>query len=75
METLGGTCCSSSFILGTRLTGLPLLVELLLLQVVTGGRRPTVTKGGADNIEVSEGDEAAREDIFGLSTDLGPAVE
>ena len=58
-------------ILGTRLTGLPELeraAELLPpLELLTGLRlRPVgVAKGGADKIDVREGAEAARDEIFG----------
>jgi len=87
MDTLGGTCCNSSFILGTRLTALPLpatpfprlleatglfmapLVDLgggTVTAAPTGSDRPLgVARGGADNIDVKDGVEAARDDILG----------
>ena len=87
IDTLGGTCCKSSFIiLGTRLTGLPPPLELeelrvmvvgppLLCCVEDGGGRPVgVANGGADKIDVSEGAEAAKEEIFGLVGGGGGAV-
>ena len=70
MDTLGGTCWSSSFILGTRLTGAdrdPLLAG--------GGRPVGLAKGGAAKMDVKEGEAAANDDdpgavavalVFGL---------